>query len=108
MQTLSPSLSLFSKRRTALLLALAITLSALATVATAAGVTGAALKPAFDAINDIVGGYGKQIIVIVAFVAAVLGAMALNATGAILKFLGIILFLSFGLGVALTLSGAVI
>ena len=76
--------------------------------ATAATATGTALKPAFDMLNDIVGGYGMQLLVLVGFVAAAFAVMAVNATGAILKFIGFVIFLAVGLGAALALSGAVI
>jgi acyl-CoA hydrolase len=74
----------------------------------AATATGAALKPAFDMLQDIVGGYGMQLLVLVGFVAAAFAVMAVNATGAILKFIGFVIFLAVGLGAALALSGAVI
>ena len=74
----------------------------------AAGVTGAALKPAFDAVNDIVGGYGKQLLVLVGFVAAGFAVLASNAASAILKFIGYVIFLGVGLGIAVVVSGAVI
>ena len=41
-------------------------------------------------------------------VAAAFAVMAVNATGAILKFIGFVIFLAVGLGAALALSGAVI
>lgn len=76
--------------------------------ANAAGVTGLALKPAFDVLNDIVGGYGKQLLVLVGFIAACFGIVSTQATGAILKFIGYTIFLGVALGAALALSGAVI
>lgn len=76
--------------------------------ADAAGVTGIALKPAFDAINDIANGYGKQLLVLVGFVAAAFAVLAANAASAIMKFIGYIIFLAVGLTAALALSGAVI
>lgn len=77
-------------------------------VVQAGGTTGAALKPAFDMLNDIVAGYGTQLLVLVGFVAAAFAVMAVNATGAILKFIGFVIFLAVGLGAAIGLSGAVI
>jgi hypothetical protein len=76
--------------------------------ANAAGVTGAALKPAFDAVNAIVGGYGKQLLVLVGFVAAGFSILASNAASAMLKFIGYTIFLGVGLGIAVVVSGAVI
>lgn len=76
--------------------------------ANAAGTTGAALKPAFDAINDIANGYGKQLLVLVGFVAAAFAVLAANAASAILKFIGYIIFLAVGLTAALALSGALV
>jgi hypothetical protein len=76
--------------------------------AISAGTTGTALQPAFDALNDLVGGYGKQLLVLVGFVAAAFAVMAANAASAVLKFIGYVIFLAVGLTAALTLSGAVI
>lgn len=86
----------------------ALSLIAAMTGAQAAGTTGTALKPAFDALNDIVGGYGKQVLILVGFIACAFAVLASQATGAILKFIGFIIFLSVGLTAAVGLSGAVI
>lgn len=95
---------------TALAFALISVLAFLAAMqgANAAGVTGAALKPAFDAVNDIVGGYGKQLLVLVGFVAAGFSILASNAASAMLKFIGYIIFLGVALGIAVVVSGAVV
>ena len=74
----------------------------------AATTTGVALKPAFDMLDELVGGYGKQLLVVIGFVAATFAVLAVNATGAILKFVGFVIFLAVGLGAAVTLSGACI
>jgi hypothetical protein len=93
-------------------LALAVTATLLALLLTAsvyaAGTTGTALKPAFDLLNDIVGGYGKQLLVLVGFIAAAFALLAVNATSAILKFIGFVIFLAVALGAAVSLSGAII
>lgn len=86
----------------------ALAMLAAMTGADAAGVTGTALKPAFDILNDIVGGYGKQLLVLVGFVAAAFAVLASNAASAILKFIGYIIFLGVALTAAIALSGAVI
>lgn len=95
---------------TALAFALIAALAFLAAMqgANAAGVTGAALKPAFDAVNDIVGGYGKQLLVLVGFIAAGFSILASNAASAMLKFIGYIIFLGVALGIAVAVSGAVV
>jgi hypothetical protein len=77
-------------------------------IAEAATTTGAALKPAFDALNDIAGGYGKQLLVLIGFIVVALGFWAVTAGALIVKFVGYIIFLSVALGAAVTLSGAVI
>jgi len=94
---------------TLITIAIALALTFMLTCAVqAGGTTGAALKPAFDMLNDIVAGYGTQLLVLVGFVAAAFAVMAVNATGAILKFIGFVIFLAVGLGAAIGLSGAVI
>jgi hypothetical protein len=77
-------------------------------MAEAATTTGAALKPAFDALNDIVGGYGKQLLVLIGFIVVALGFWAVTAGALIVKFVGYIIFLSVALAAAVTLSGALI
>ncbi|HQR19506.1 MAG TPA: hypothetical protein PKV98_01480 [Burkholderiaceae bacterium] len=98
----------FPTRAASTFVAAALIALLVAFAATAATTTGTALKPAFDMLNDIVGGYGMQLLVLVGFVAAAFAVMAVNATGAILKFIGFIVFLAVGLGAAMALSGAVI
>lgn len=76
--------------------------------AVAATTTGAALKPAFDTLNDIANGYGKQLLVLVGFVSAAFALLAVNAAAGILRFIGYVIFLAVALGAGLTLSGALI
>jgi hypothetical protein len=76
--------------------------------ADAATTTGTALQAAYQALDDLAGGYGKQIIVLVAFITAVFGIIAMNATSVIVKYIGVLVFLSVGLGAGITLSGATI
>ncbi|KGM38737.1 hypothetical protein JY96_21465 [Aquabacterium sp. NJ1] len=85
-----------------------LVLAALMSLGHAAGTTGTALKPAFDLLNDITNGYGKQLLVLIGFVAAGLAMLAAQAMGAVMKFIGFIVFLAAGLGAAVTLSGALI
>lgn len=96
-------------RHVAIALTVFLTLAVVATgAAIAAGTTGVALKAAFDMLNDIAAGYGRQLLVLIAFVVAAVGWWAVNATSIILKFIGYIIFLGVALGAAMTLSGAVV
>ena len=80
----------------------------LSDVACAAGTTGTALQGAFTTLDDMANGYGKQLLVLVAFVGAAFALMAANAGGAIMKFIGVVIFLASALPAAITLSGATI
>jgi hypothetical protein len=86
------------------LLAAAVAIKA----ASAATSTGTALQPAFDALNDLTNGYGKQLLVLIGFVGAGLAMLASQAMGAIMKFIGFVVFLAVGFSAAITLSGALI
>ena len=84
-----------------------------ADMAIAAGTLGAtsqgqALKSAYDAMNDLSGGYGKALAMVIAFLITFFAMLASQATGPVLKFMGLAVFGSMGLGAALTLSGAYI
>lgn len=74
----------------------------------AAGVTGTALKDAYDALNAMVNGYGKQLLTVIGFAVAAIGFIASNATSVIMKFVGYAIFLGVGLAGATSLVGAVI
>lgn len=101
------NLTTFKKHAgTALMVILAI--MCLMQLSHAATATGTALKPAFDTLNDLTNGYGKQLLVLVGFVGAGLAMLAAQAMGAVMKFIGFIVFLAVGLGAAVTLSGALI
>jgi len=103
----SYNLTTFKKHAaTALMVILAI--MCLMQLTHAATTTGTALKPAFDALNDLTNGYGKQMLVLIGFVGAGLAMLAAQAMGAVMKFIGYIVFLAVGLGAAVTLSGALI
>lgn len=67
---------------------------------------GQALSGAYSAVNDLTGGYGKALVMVIGFIVTVFSILATQATGPVLKFIGIAIFLSMGLGAALTLSGA--
>ena len=92
------------------LLALALFVACLVAVlgANAAGNTGAALKDAFTELNDMVNGYGKQILILMGFTVAAIGYVATNAAGVVMKFIGYAIFLGAALAAAITLVGAVI
>jgi len=81
---------------------------AMAFDAGAAGVTGTALKDAFDALDAMVNGYGKQLLTVIGFAVAAIGFIASNATSVIMKFVGYAIFLGVGLAGATSLVGAVI
>jgi hypothetical protein len=103
-----PLAKLAGLRKRIMLVALAALLFCIGNLAFGAGTTGAALQPAFDALNELTGGYGKQLLVIVGFVAAAFSLLAANATSAILKFIGYVVFLAVGLTAGITLSGAML
>ena len=70
--------------------------------------TGPALQSAYTALNDLVNGYGKQVLTLIGFVIAAFGFLASNATGVIAKFIGYAIFLGVGLAAALVLVGATV
>jgi hypothetical protein len=87
---------------------LVLALLALTFDAGAAGVTGTALKDAYDALNAMVNGYGKQLLTVIGFAVAAIGFIASNATSVIMKFVGYAIFLGVGLAGATSLVGAVV
>ncbi|MCW5632767.1 MAG: hypothetical protein KIT17_05460 [Rubrivivax sp.] len=86
----------------------ALALLGAAFAALAAGTGGTALQAAYTAVNDMVGGYGKQLLTVIGFAVAAIGYMATNATGVVMKFIGFAIFLGVGLAAAVGLVGAVI
>jgi hypothetical protein len=86
----------------------ALALLVVAFTALAAGTGGTALQAAYTAVNDMVGGYGKQLLTVIGFAVAAIGYMATNATGVVMKFIGFAIFLGVGLAAAVGLVGAVI
>lgn len=74
----------------------------------AATTTGTALLTAYTALNDMINGYGKQLLTVIGFAVAAIGYIAANATSVIMKFVGYAIFLGVGLAAATTLVGAVI
>ncbi len=88
--------------------ALVLALLVLTFDAGAAGVTGTALKDAYDALNAMVNGYGKQLLTVIGFAVAAIGFIASNATSVIMKFVGYAIFLGVGLAGATSLVGAVV
>jgi hypothetical protein len=69
---------------------------------------GTALQAAYDTLNEMANGYGKQILTLMGFVVASIGYIATNASGVVMKFIGYAIFLGAALGAAITLVGAVI
>jgi hypothetical protein len=69
---------------------------------------GTALQAAFTALNDMVNGYGKQLLTLIGFAVAAIGFIASNATSVIMKFVGYAIFLGVGLAGAITLVGATV
>jgi hypothetical protein len=74
----------------------------------AANNNGAALQTAYTALNDMVNGFGKQLLTVIGFAVAAIGYLAANATSVIMKFVGYAIFLGVGLAAAVGLVGAVI
>ncbi|CAD5366881.1 conserved membrane hypothetical protein [Rubrivivax sp. A210] len=70
--------------------------------------TGTALQAAFTSLNDMVNGYGKQLLTVIGFGVAAIGYIAANATSVIMKFVGYAIFLGVGLAAATTLTGAIV
>jgi hypothetical protein len=90
----------------ALLLAAALLLAVLG--ATAATNDGTALQEAFETLDGMANGYGKQILILMGFVMCGIAFIATNAAGVVMKFIGYAIFLGAGLGAAVNLVGAVI
>lgn len=86
----------------------AVALMLLALDAGAATNTGTALQAAYSALNDMINGYGKQLLTVLGFAVAAIGFIAANATSVIMKFVGYAIFLGVGLAGAITVVGAVI
>lgn len=74
----------------------------------AATTTGIVLQPAFDMLNEMVAGYGKQLIILVAFAMAMISLIAMNAASVFMKFVGLAIFAGIAFTAAITLSGALI
>lgn len=86
----------------------AVTCLMLALGAHAATNEGTALQGAYDSLNQMANGYGKQILTLMGFVIAAIGYIATNASGVVMKFIGYAIFLGAALGAAVTLVGATI
>jgi len=95
-----------SQTITTLLFAMALVV--LAFQVGAATNTGTALQSAYSTLNDMVNGYGKQLLTVIGFGVAAIGFIASNATSVIMKFVGYAIFLGVGLAGAITLVGAVV
>lgn len=89
-------------------LAFGIALLMAAVMAGAATNEGTALQAAFETLDEMANGYGKQILTLMGFVMAAIGYIATNAAGVVMKFIGYAIFLGAALGAAITLVGAVI
>jgi type IV secretory pathway VirB2 component (pilin) len=97
-----------SKLNVTTLLVIAAALMLTIFAAHAANNNGAALQAAFTQLDDMVNGYGKQLLTVVGFAVALIGYMAANATSIVMKFVGFCIFAGVGLGAAVTVVGAVI
>lgn len=93
---------------TALLISIGVMGAAKAVGSLDASADGQALKLAYDAVNDLTGGYGKALVMTVGFIATMFGVLAAQATGPLLKFIGIAIFASMGLAASFTLAGSLI
>jgi hypothetical protein len=91
---------------TYLMLGFALMLAAV--FAGAATNDGVALQAAFETLDEMANGYGKQILTLMGFVMAAIGYIATNAAGVVMKFIGYAIFLGAALGAAIALVGAVI
>ena len=69
---------------------------------------GQALKAAYTAVDDLTGGYGKALVLSIGFIVTVFGILASQATGPVLKYIGIAIYASMALGAAFALGGALI
>lgn len=76
--------------------------------ATAATNDGTALQAAFETLDGMANGYGKQILILMGFVICGIAFLATNAAGVVMKFIGYAIYLGAGLGAAITLVGAVV
>ncbi len=78
-------------------------------VAMAADTTkGTVLKTTYDTLNDLIGGYGKQLIMVIAFTGALITLATLKGMQAVVSFVGVAVFASVGLAVATGIAGALI
>jgi hypothetical protein len=69
---------------------------------------GIALQEAFDTLDEMVNGFGKQILTLVGFALAAIMFMNVNAAGVIMKFVGFGIFLGAGYGAIVTMAGALV
>jgi hypothetical protein len=76
--------------------------------AMAAGTGGTAIQAAYNAVNDMVNGYGKQLLMVIGFAVAAIGYMAANATSVVMKFIGFAIFLGVALPAGVGLAGATV
>lgn len=69
---------------------------------------GTELKAAFDAMDGLVNGYGKQLLVLIGFALTAMGYFATNTSSVVMKFVGYAIYLGTALGAAVTLTGTLI
>lgn len=69
---------------------------------------GQALASAYNAVDDLTGGYGKALVMSITFVSTIFSVMASQATGPVLKFIGTAIFASMALGAGFVLAGAML
>ena len=79
-----------------------------AALAGAATNEGTALQAAYEALDELANGYGKQILTLMGFIVTAIAYLAANAASVVMKFIGYAIFLGAAFGAAITLVGAVI
>jgi hypothetical protein len=79
-----------------------------ANMAQAATNTGTVLAPTYTLLDDLAGGYGKQIIILIGFLAAMISLVSLRGFAPILGYIGFVIFAGVGLALGVGVGGAVI
>jgi len=80
----------------------------LAEAANAAGTTGTVLQPTYQLLDDLANGYGKQIIILTGFIAAMIALVALRGFTPMLGYIGFVIFAGVGLALGVGVAGAMI
>lgn len=99
---------LFNQRNVQILAIFSLFSLAIFNPAMAATNTGTVLQPTFDLLNEMSGGYGKQIIILVGFIAALISLVSLRGFSPILGYIGMAIFAGVGLAMGTGIAGALI